>query len=74
MKKKRLPPRRFIEDDFDLDEYKKKILIQKKVLFWERNRKNLSIISVISTIVLFFLGYFLFNFIIYLISTYTLMR
>ena len=53
----------FPEASFDLDNYKKNVITQKRERFWKRNTKLFYFLSTLSMIALFVIAYFVFHFI-----------
>ena len=64
----------FPETNFDLDDFKKNVLTQKRERFWKRNTKLFYFLSTLSMIVLFILAYYIFHFISDLIFIHTSLR
>lgn len=54
---------RFPEDDFDLESYKRKVLVRKRELYWKRNRWLFNVVSIASLAGLFVVAYFAYVFV-----------
>ena len=64
----------FPEASFDLDDFKKNVLTQKRERFWKRKTKLFYLLSTLSMIAMFVLAYYIFHFLSDLILAHTGLR
>jgi len=64
----------FPEDNFELESYKKNVIIQKREKFWKRNSGRFTVISTAAMLIMFAIAYFIYAVLADLLTNYTFMR